>query len=363
MIKNLRLPALALFCLALSLLATSGCTSVITAITPYRIDVLQGNFVSKEQAAALKKGMTQDQVRNILGTPLLASAFHASRWDYVFSIKPGNRPIEKKRLTVYFDKEGKLERTDGDALPSEEEFVARLDDLRKGVARAGDEPNAGKTPELAAAAAAEAPAAAGSAPAGDAPAAAKPAQAPATTPEAPAGALKLPAPAPAPAAAAATPAPPATPAPAPMPAPTAVSPAPAVPPAPSASAPAKDMVASELSRIETEVVAMLEDWRSAWAEKNAVKYLAFYAPEYKGEYTNRSTWEAQRRQRLAAAKNIRIDMTDARVLITAPEKARVSMQQRYRSDGFEETGAKSLYLVKRSGKWLIENELFFSKPQ
>jgi outer membrane protein assembly factor BamE len=351
MIKNLRHSALALFCVALTTLATSGCTSVITAITPYRIDVLQGNFVSKEQAAALKKGMTQDQVRNILGTPLLASAFHANRWDYVFSIKPGNRPIEKKRLTVYFDKDGKLERTEGDALPSEEEFVARLDDLRKGVARAGDEPNAGKTPELAPAAAAEAPAAAASAPTADAPAALKLADAPA--PEAPAGALKLPAPAAAATSAATAPAA-STPAPAP---------APAAPPAPSASAPAKDMVASELARIETEVVAMLEDWRSAWAEKNVAKYIAFYAPEYKGEYTNRSTWEAQRRQRLAAAKNIRIDMTDARVLITAPEKARVSMQQRYRSDGFEESGAKSLYLVKRGGRWLIENELFFSKPQ
>jgi outer membrane protein assembly factor BamE len=352
MIKNLRHSALALFCVALTALATSGCTSVITAITPYRIDVLQGNFVSKEQAAALKKGMTQDQVRNILGTPLLASAFHANRWDYVFSIKPGNRPIEKKRLTVYFDKDGKLERTEGDALPSEEEFVARLDDLRKGVARAGDEPNAGKTPELAPAAAAEAPAAAASAPTADAPAAAKPAEASAT-PDTPAGVLKLPATAPAAS----------TPAPTPSPAPAAVSPPPAAPPAPSASAPAKEMVASELSRIETEVVAMLEDWRGAWAEKNVAKYIAFYAPEYKGEYTNRSTWEAQRRQRLAAAKNIRIDMTDARVLITAPEKARVSMQQRYRSDGFEESGAKSLYLVKRGGKWLIENELFFSKPQ
>lgn len=358
MIKNLRHSALALFCVALATLAISGCTSVITAITPYRIDVLQGNFVSKEQSAALKKGMTQDQVRNILGTPLLASAFHANRWDYVFSIKPGNRPIEKKRLTVYFDKDGKLERTDGDALPSEEEFVARLDDLRKGVARAGDEPNAGKTPELAPAAPADAPAGAASAPAGDALAAAKPAEAPA--PDAPAGALKLPAPAPAATSAATAPA---ASTPAPAPAAAAVSPPPAAPPAPSASAPAKDMVASELSRIETEVVAMLEDWRGAWAEKNAAKYLAFYAPEYKGEYTNRSTWEAQRRQRLAAAKNIRIDMTDARVLITAPEKARVSMQQRYRSDGFEESGAKSLYLVKRGGKWLIENELFFSKPQ
>ncbi len=320
MIKNLRPSALALFCVALSALATlasSGCTSVVTAITPYRIDVLQGNFVSKEQAAALKKGMTQDQVRNILGTPLLASAFHANRWDYVFSIKPGNRPLEKKRLTVYFDKAGLLERTDGDALPGEEEFVGRLDDLRKGVARAGDEPKAGKTPELAAA------------------------ELPAVVASVPVAAVEAPA----------------------APAPEAAAVAASAPAAVSALPPAKEMVASELSRIESEVVAMLEDWRGAWAAKSVAKYFAFYAPEYKGEYTNRSVWEAKRKQTLAAAKNIRIDMTEARVLITAPDKARVSMQQRFRSDGFEESGAKSLYLAKRGGKWLIENELFFVKPQ
>jgi hypothetical protein len=56
-------------------------------ITPYKIDVIQGNFVSKEQVEQLRPGMTRDQVKATLGTPLMASLFHADRWDYVFTLK------------------------------------------------------------------------------------------------------------------------------------------------------------------------------------------------------------------------------------------------------------------------------------
>jgi outer membrane protein assembly factor BamE len=54
-------------------------------ITPYKVDVIQGNFVSKEQVEQLRPGMTRDQVKATLGTPLMASLFHADRWDYVFT--------------------------------------------------------------------------------------------------------------------------------------------------------------------------------------------------------------------------------------------------------------------------------------
>jgi outer membrane protein assembly factor BamE len=47
--------------------------------------VVQGNFVSREQVEFLKPGMTRQQVRDVLGTPLVASLFHADRWDYVFT--------------------------------------------------------------------------------------------------------------------------------------------------------------------------------------------------------------------------------------------------------------------------------------
>lgn len=98
---------------------------VVDAITPYRVEVVQGNFVSKEQVQALQPGMSREQVRSILGSPLVTSVFHADRWDYVFTIKRRGVDIENKKLTVYFSGFA-LERVEGDEMPSEKEFVAEL---------------------------------------------------------------------------------------------------------------------------------------------------------------------------------------------------------------------------------------------
>ncbi|MDO9115893.1 MAG: outer membrane protein assembly factor BamE [Polaromonas sp.] len=99
-------------------------------ITPYKIEIVQGNFVSREQVELLKPGMTRDQVRQVLGTPLLASVFHADRWDYVFTLKRQGVEPQALRLTVFFKGEA-LERFEGDAMPSESDFVAKLDSRRK----------------------------------------------------------------------------------------------------------------------------------------------------------------------------------------------------------------------------------------
>ncbi|MDI1236895.1 MAG: outer membrane protein assembly factor BamE [Polaromonas sp.] len=99
-------------------------------ITPYKIEVVQGNFVSREQVELLKPGMSREQVRQVLGTPLLASLFHADRWDYVFTLKRQGVEPQALRLTVFF-KGDALERFEGDDMPSESDFVAKLDSRRK----------------------------------------------------------------------------------------------------------------------------------------------------------------------------------------------------------------------------------------
>ena len=78
----------AALCVVLSGCETASRTAnrTITALSPYRFDVVQGNFVSKEQVQLLQKGMSRRQVRDILGTPLVASVFHANRWDYAFTL-------------------------------------------------------------------------------------------------------------------------------------------------------------------------------------------------------------------------------------------------------------------------------------
>lgn len=101
-------------------------------VTPYKVDIIQGNIVSREQVQVLRPGMSRLQVRDILGSPLVASLFHADRWDYVFTIRrQGVAPITHT-LRVYFEGD-ELKRFEGDDMPSETEFVARLESARKPV--------------------------------------------------------------------------------------------------------------------------------------------------------------------------------------------------------------------------------------
>jgi outer membrane protein assembly factor BamE len=130
----LRVSSLAIgACLALMACSSSGSRSAINPvnwITPYKVDVVQGNFISKEQVELLKVGMPRAQVKEVLGTPLLSSLFHADRWDYVFTLKRRNVEPQSFRYTVFF-KGDQLERFEGDTMPSEADFIARLDSGRK----------------------------------------------------------------------------------------------------------------------------------------------------------------------------------------------------------------------------------------
>jgi outer membrane protein assembly factor BamE len=122
---------------AAALVLLAGCASVddvsrrlTTSIMPYRMEIVQGNFVSKEQVEALQPGMSRDQVRQILGSPLVTDLFHSNRWDYVFTLKRQGVPPQERRLTVYF-KDDSMERAEGDPMPSEAEFVGSLDKRQK----------------------------------------------------------------------------------------------------------------------------------------------------------------------------------------------------------------------------------------
>ncbi|TNF60866.1 MAG: outer membrane protein assembly factor BamE [Burkholderiales bacterium] len=99
-------------------------------VTPYRIDIIQGNVVTREQAQSLRPGMPRAQVRDILGTPLLASVFHADRWDYVFTFQRQGQAPQQRKLAVFF-RGDVLERIEADELPTEAEFVASLDVRRR----------------------------------------------------------------------------------------------------------------------------------------------------------------------------------------------------------------------------------------
>ena len=100
-------------------------TRVAGIVSPYRVDIVQGNVVTSEQLALVKPGMLRAQVRDVLGTALLVSVFHADRWDYVFTLKQQGVASQSRKLTVFF-KGDLVERVESDPLPSEAEFVATL---------------------------------------------------------------------------------------------------------------------------------------------------------------------------------------------------------------------------------------------
>jgi outer membrane protein assembly factor BamE len=99
-----------------------ACKSVdvpkVPGVTPYRMVIQQGNFISQEMVSQLKPGMTKEQVRFVLGTPLVTDIFHADRWDYVFFRETADGKREQRNLSVVFEKD-KLARVLGDLLPAE----------------------------------------------------------------------------------------------------------------------------------------------------------------------------------------------------------------------------------------------------
>jgi outer membrane protein assembly factor BamE len=135
-----RFPLVALtLCTSALTLLTTGCASsrqsddgFFARVTPYRIEIVQGNVVTSEQAARVRPGLTRAQVRDILGTPLITDPFHADRWDYLFTIRRDGLPSQRRSVVVWFDGD-RLKTIEAPDLPSEREFVQGISVSRKKV--------------------------------------------------------------------------------------------------------------------------------------------------------------------------------------------------------------------------------------
>jgi len=130
-----------------------ACSGVpaLPGISPYKIDVQQGNYVNQEMVAKLKPGMTRSQVRFILGTPLVVDVFRTNRWDYVYVYEKAGRLAEHRKLTVIFE-DDRLARIEGDVIAAGAGKPAAAAPEAGGTARTG----AAEEPQKAAAPAAEA---------------------------------------------------------------------------------------------------------------------------------------------------------------------------------------------------------------
>ncbi len=125
----------------------SACSWKPGFINEYKIDIQQGNVLTQEMVAQLKPGQTRDQVRFVLGTPMVADIFHQQRWDYVYSYRNGRTgAVEGRKFTVFFDADGRLERVGGDVAVADvaelttPQSKSRLVDLGSLSGEAADKP-------------------------------------------------------------------------------------------------------------------------------------------------------------------------------------------------------------------------------
>jgi outer membrane protein assembly factor BamE len=100
----------------------AGCNSVIDRLPhflkPYRPDVQQGNVITSDMVEQLRTGMTRDQVKFMLGTPLLTDGFHPDRWDYFYFLNPRRGSPQRRNLVIYF-KDNRLDSFKSDPMPPE----------------------------------------------------------------------------------------------------------------------------------------------------------------------------------------------------------------------------------------------------
>ena len=106
-----------------------------------------------------------------------------------------------------------------------------------------------------------------------------------------------------------------------------------------------------------DVLRAVNKWAAEWSGKNADGYLAAYARSFKPEGgTSHSQWSAARRERLAAQRNIKVEVLGAIVEMTSPTEAKVTFRQSYNSDALQTRSRKTLTLVKEGSVWLITRE-------
>ena len=111
--------------------AISGCSSVPRIVNEYKIDVQQGNVLTQDMVSQLRPGLTKDQVRFILGTPILMDMFHANRWDYVYRLQKGSTgEVEMRKFSAFFDTSDKLVRVSGDVTPGQAAEASAAPDSR-----------------------------------------------------------------------------------------------------------------------------------------------------------------------------------------------------------------------------------------
>jgi len=100
---------------------------IASSITPYKIDIIQGQAITKEQISQVKVGMNKTDIQLILGSPSVQSFFASNKWEYVFYYRNGSNDIVKKRQVSLSFEQDILTAIKADELPSELELIKEID--------------------------------------------------------------------------------------------------------------------------------------------------------------------------------------------------------------------------------------------
>ena len=90
-------------------LITTGCSIP----RMYKVVVSQGNLVDQEMLDKLEIGMTESQVKFVMGTPLISDTFFPNRWDYFTTVTQGENVYTEQKIVLFFE-ENKLVKWEGE---------------------------------------------------------------------------------------------------------------------------------------------------------------------------------------------------------------------------------------------------------
>lgn len=105
-----------------------------------------------------------------------------------------------------------------------------------------------------------------------------------------------------------------------------------------------------------ELYSFVEKWRTAWANKDLETYMNCYSPSFKSGNQNKEEWRAKKSYLNQKYKFIAVQLHNI-VIKWTETGANVSFHQTYRSDQLQTSGTKTLYLVNKKNRWMIENEM------
>ena len=111
----------------IALVISSGCADYNWKLPGvYRIPVQQGTVIEQSMVNKLKAGMPKDQVKFIMGTPVIVDPFHSNRWEYIYTYKKGSdRVREQRHITLHFDENEQLAHITGDIAVVDPELLAQ----------------------------------------------------------------------------------------------------------------------------------------------------------------------------------------------------------------------------------------------